>query len=158
MMRHFHAAIACIGIIGTGCSQAAPPSATECSVTVPTEMEGVSGRWLGGCTGEKASGVGVLRVGDRAPFSFFFGRATAGRPQTGLIMLRSGNMIQIRGITDAGDVLSADGEHLAEQNRAWADAAAGARLVARRFTAAGNKGSAAYYARWAQRIETQRPE
>jgi hypothetical protein len=73
-------------------------------------------------------------------------------------MLASGNMMAIRGVSDTGAVLSADGEHLAEQDRAWADAAAGARLVARQFDAAGNNGSAAYYARWAHRIDTQRPE
>lgn len=160
-MRVPYPAVIAIAAIGMGCSQAAPPPpppAAGCATIVPADMKGPQPRWLGTCTAGKAAGVGVLRVGARAPFSLFFGRVAAGRPQTGLIMLASGNMMQIRGVTDTGAVMAADGEHLAEQDRAWADAVAGARLVARRFTAAGNKGSAAYYARWAHRIETQRPE
>lgn len=157
-MRQLYPVMIGIALAGIGCSQAAPPPAAGCSAVVPAGMTGSPPRWLGACAAGKAAGVGVLRVGDRAPFAFFFGRVAAGRPQTGLVMLASGNMIQIRGVTDTGAILSADGEHLPEQDRAWADAAAGARLVARRFAAAGNRGSAAYYARWAQRIETQRPE
>ncbi len=156
VMRALYVAIAGIPVIGMGCSQAA--AAAACSVIVPADMKGPQPRWLGTCAAGKAAGVGVLRVGVRAPFSLFFGRVVAGRPQTGLIMLASGTMMEIRGVDDTGGVIATDGEHLAEQDRAWADAAAGARLVARRFAAAGNKGSAAYYARWAHRIETQRPE
>lgn len=161
MMRNLYPTAFGIAALGMGCSQAAPPAAASCSTIVPTEMKEMQRpqpRWLGACASGKATGVGVLRVGVRPPFGLFFGRVVTGRPQTGLIMLSSGNMMEIRGVTATGGIIPTDGENMAEQDRAWADAAAGARLVARRFTAAGNRGSAAYYARWAHRIETERPE
>jgi hypothetical protein len=158
MMRVYCLIMLCMTALGVGCSLAAAPPAVNCSTVVPAEMRGPQPRWLGQCADGKAVGVGVLRVGARAPFAFFFGRVVAGRPQTGLIMLSSGNMMEIRGVTASGAVLPTDGENIPEQDRAWDDAAAGARLVARRFAAARNPGSSAYYARWAHKIETQRPE
>ncbi len=137
---------------------AAAPSSSSCTITVPAEIKGGQARWLGGCVSGRAAGVGVLRVADGSGFAFFFGRVVAGRPTTGLVMHASGDYMEIRGIDRAGRVLIADGEHIPEQDRAWADADVGARLVARGFAKSGNTASSNFYMRWAHRIETQRPE
>ena len=147
-----------MAVMHAGCSSAASRPTESCSTVVPAQIRGPQPRWLGDCTAGKAAGVGVLRVGSGTSFGFFFGRVAAGKPQTGLIMLRDGNMMEIQGVTTSGAVIPTDGLDMRQGNRAWADAAAGARLVARRFAASGNAGSSAYYARWARKIETQRPE
>lgn len=144
--------------LSVGHAMPAPAQAAGCAVVLPTPMRGMPATWLGQCAAGKATGVGVLRAGARAPFAFFYGRVTAGKPQTGLLLRPDRSYTDVRGLTPTGDVLPADGEHIAEQDRAWADAAAGARLVARKFAAAGNAGSAAYYNHEAHRIETERPE
>lgn len=144
--------------LGAGCSPAAIAQTARCATVVPAEIRGGPSNWLGECANGKAAGVGVLRVGARAPFSFFFGRMIAGMPRTGLVMLGSGNIMPTRGLSATGTVLPIGGDNAQEQDRAWADAAAGARLAARRYAAAGNKGSASYYTGWARKIETQRQE
>lgn len=145
-------------VLGTGLTHAAIAQTAACATIVPAEIKGAPSRWLGECASGKATGVGALRVGVRAPFAFFFGRMVAGKPQTGLVMLSSGNVMPTRGLSATGAIVPVSGENAQEQDRAWADAAAGARLVARRYAATGNRGSSVYYTGWVRKIETQRPE
>ena len=82
----------------------------------------------------------------------------AGKPASGLVQETDEGLQAAMGFKADGEAIIADGEHLREQDRIWADAVLAARSVASRFAAAGNRGSAAYYRALANQIEHGRPE
>ncbi len=81
-----------------------------------------------------------------------------GRPVKGLLFRSSRDYMELTRLDTRGNVVVADGQHPQEQDELWAMAARGARTAAARFTAAGNRASAAYYGRLAYKIEHDRPE
>lgn len=143
---------------GTPKSSAATTFPTPCQARVPARFAGSPSQWLGGCVAGKADGLGVLRIGRRAPFAFLVGRMKTGRPASGLVFSAKGTYAMARAFDAEGRILFADGDYPKEQDRVWAEAVLAARQVGDRFAKAGNPASAAYYRRFASEIENGRPE
>lgn len=127
------------------------PSKSACRAAAPAITTATPSRWLGTCTRGLAEGVGVLRIGSREPFQFFFGEMRGGRPVRGLIRAANGWY----------PAAAFDARFVAVNPRSWTPeqghglyvlAVRAARTTARRFATAGNRTSATYYERLAQEI------
>ena len=128
----------------------------DCRAAVPTYLTARPTRWLGECRAGQAEGLGVLRAGAAEPYQFFFGLMRGGKPLRGLL----------RG-PDEGweEAASFDvrGHNVSTSNPVAFDslyklATAASRATAQRFAAAGNRGSAVYYQRLANKIRDGEPE
>lgn len=115
-------------------------------------------RWLGRCVDGLANGLGVIRAGVSAPYGFFAGRMTKGRPGAGVIILRNGLFEVAASFEARGKPIDTDSLHPELQDAVFALAARAARATADRFRSTGNRASADYYKRLADRIEHSLPE
>lgn len=131
--------------------RAVTPPQSACRAVLPAITTAARSRWLGDCPRGRAEGVGVLRIGSGGPFEFFFGEMRGGRPVRGLIRAANGWY----------PAAAFDARLRAVNPRSWTReqghglyllAARAARATARRFAAAGNRTSAAYYERLAREI------
>lgn len=135
-----------------GCAQAkapAPAAATACVAAVPADLAKRPARWLGGCTGGKAEGPGVLRLGTAEPFQFFTGTMKAGRPVRGVLKVNASQLVAAYAFDQRLEAIVPDGNRPAELDATFRTGSAGAAETARRFAAAGNQASAAFYRRMA---------
>lgn len=141
-------------LVGMPAMAAAEPA---CATASPAGLSGPA-RWLGPCAAGHAEGLGVLRTGSAAPFGFFAGHMTAGRPGAGLIVRPDGLFEVASGFDAAGRPLPTDSLHPERQDAVFKLAAAAARATADRLGRAGNRSSADYYRRLARRITAGQPE
>lgn len=148
------ACLIAMGLAPAGSARSAP----ACRAEVPAELSSASALWLGDCRGGAADGLGVSRAGTGEPYEFFAGRMRGGRLVDGVLVLKSGLMMVAVRFDAARRVVVSDGLRPAEDEAVFRTATAAAQSVARRFAASGNRGSAAYYAALARRIETAPPE
>lgn len=146
------------GPLAASTSSARAHFPSRCFAIAPAAICGPSVQWLGPCVAGKAEGLGILRVGSRAPFAFLIGRMKAGRASSGHVVELNGSYMEAMAFDGRGEAILADGEHIPEQDKVWAEAVKAARSVAVRFAKAGNSSSAAYYRRFADEIEHGRPE
>lgn len=98
-----------------------------------------------------------MRAGVSEPFDFFLGEMRNGAPIRGMVIIAD----------EAGVVTQFDAAHRGATPRSgdpeayhavWVVAARAAMTTARRFAAAGNRASAAYYQRLAKKIRDGEPE
>ncbi|MDJ0275748.1 hypothetical protein QLH51_02875 [Sphingomonas sp. 2R-10] len=150
------AAIACACTADSGATAAADTSAA-CKVLPPADLGRRPLRWLGACSNGLAQGLGVLRLGERAPYQFFLGRVADGRPVQGLLRAEDTQLMTAYRFDRALKVVQPDGLRPNETAAVFRTGTAGANATAQRFEAAGNRGSAAYYARMAREIAGSEP-
>jgi len=131
------------------------PDGADCTFRLPEGFEGRVVKWEGECVAGVAHGSGVLRAELRAGRAdektlLFFGRLEYGDPKLGVIDTPDG---YLAGEISGGKVLeSADRNVLI---RAFREASGAAGLVSKRFKAAGNLGSSAFYAKKARSLGRQ---
>jgi hypothetical protein len=154
------AAAAAITLAGTAAlSRSAPASGpAACRADVPADLTLAPAHWLGDCPDGAAEGLGILRAGTAEPYEFFAGRMHQGHLVDGLLLLEQGTMMAAVRFDATRHVVSSDGLHPAEDDTLFRNATAAASAVSKRFAAAGNRGSATYYARLAVKIKNSQPE
>jgi hypothetical protein len=133
----------------------APATTSACSFTQLAAFEGRMVKWEGECAEGRARGSGVLRAyptpGSReGGVLIFFGMLDHGDPKLGVIETNDG---YVAGEFAAGRPLPSEDRNVLI--RAFDQAAQAAKLVSQRFEAKGNKDSAAFYAKKAQRLLQQ---
>ena len=133
-------------VVGSAFALQAAPA---CAASVPADLAKRPARWLGGCARGKAEGPGVLRLGTTEPFQFFTGTMKAGRPVRGVLKVNASQLVAAYAFDQWLEAIVPDGNRPVELDATFRTGSAGAAAVARRFAAAGNKASAAYYQRMA---------
>lgn len=142
----------------SGPRQFAKLPSTNCTLTPPAEFGDRPSRWLGDCIRGKAEGVGVMRFGASAPFSFFAGIVRAGRPIRGMLIDDNGMFRVAWNFDQRANAIDAGGDRPSEQDQVFKIAAQAAEATSKRFSARGNRGSASYYGALAKRIREGKPE
>ncbi|MBN3723152.1 hypothetical protein G3N92_02990 [Burkholderia sp. Ac-20379] len=153
--------LGCAATLGAAfiCTAAAAAAADDvaCRAAAPAEFAGQAARWLGPCPGGAADGAGVMRVGTAEPYQFFLGDMKAGRPMRGL-MITSTGLEPVEQFDSGLNNATSRSMEGSTSDSLFDLAVNAAHLTAKRFTAAGNRGSAAYYERLAKRVRDSQPE
>jgi hypothetical protein len=155
-MPHAILAIVMLSALGTAGACSADGGATTapapgpCRVTIPADLTQRPARWMGGCVKGAAEGLGVLRVGQGEPYQFFLGRMAGGRPVQGVLKVNGSQVIPAYRFDTDGRGVNPDGNQPEQLTQVFRTGSAGARAVAGRFAAQGNKASATYYTKLAQ--------
>ncbi len=144
-------------ISGATIASAEESSGSACRASTPPQLAGQPARWLGPCASGAADGLGVMRVGTAQPYRFFLGEMKAGRPVRGLLKVDGGwqtlgHAIPPSKPEDGIDPVARDNDAMFELG------ARAAQATAKRFSAQGNRQSAAYYERLAREVTDGMPE
>lgn len=140
-----------LAVLATACT----PATAACVARPPADLGAGPVTWLGACPGGRADGPGVLRAARAGGVLLFYGRMAAGKPETGVMTTAAGDYIPAWRFDAAGKPIDDPSGSRQSSVATFDAAAAGARAAGSRFAAAGNTGSARFYARAAKELETQ---
>jgi len=134
--------------------------APNCRFAVPVALGKGAAFWIGGCFSGHAEGPGVIRLQPKsggAPH-LFYGSLEEGIPQTGILQLAEDQWQPIWHFDANMNALENTGGNMQVTIDAFRAASKGAYEASIRYSAAGNKTSAAFYARMASRFDKQMNE
>ncbi|WP_414449042.1 hypothetical protein AB4851_07215 [Burkholderia sp. 22PA0099] len=141
--------------LGAATSFAAEADGAACRAATPADFDAGPSRWQGPCPGGVADGLGVMRIGTAEPYQFFLGEMKAGLPVRGLLKLSGGWMTASHFDKALKAQSEPEGRDMYPIFQLGGHAA---HATAKRFKAAGNARSAAYYERLAKTVENGLPE
>jgi hypothetical protein len=117
-------------------------------------------QWMGACSNGHASGYGVIRLQPKSGAAphLFYGLLQEGIPQNGVLQLAEDQWQPVWHFDAQMNVAENTAGDMQVSIDAFRAAGRGAREASARYSAAGNKASAAYYARLATRFDKQMNE